>query len=762
MRKVFLLIIVWIASSEGYSQNFYFPATAYSDSAALELSMPSLAKVLIKQNKGDVASGFYPTLSVLPVLQVVAGEYNNAIHSLEEQLKAHIKDTLQSEITKFFLYPFMSAAASVGEGNKKSFQESYDGEIQHAYESLSSNASDFLASFIGGSEKPPFKNMFHSRINNIKTSGNDSISTQEAIDLCELYLNSELFEELFRAGKIIFSSNLQKKYLIEDSILIKMPDGGHLSATIVKNQNMAKKQPAVLLYNIYPGGDTKEAIDAVDKGYVGVVVNTRGKRLSTDPIMPFEKDAEDAWHIIDWISKQSWCDGKIGMYGGSYLGFSQWAATKNLHPALKTIIPMVSVGPGIDYPNHNGIFMSYMLRWIHFVSNNKTLDLADFGDSEKWNKIFKNWYETGASFRSLDSLDGRPNEIFQRWLDHPVYDKFWQTMTPQREEFSKINIPILTITGYYDDDQLGAIHYFTEHKKWNQNALNNHYLLIGPYDHPGAQGFPQKLLANYKVDSVAVISIQDLAFKWFDYAMKDSSKPEILQDKVNFQVMGKNEWRHVSSLEKMNNDTLTFYLTKGEKSGSFKLEKMQPVKNSFINQTVDFRDRGFIRFEDDILAGVDRIIDSVVRNSKDEMVFVSEPLNQQVEINGSVIADIYASVNKKDMDLVMYVFVQEPDGKYFYLNRNLQRASMAKDRTKRQLLQPGKVERITMSKTYFTSKLVKEGSRIVIALGINKSPAWQVNYGTGKDVSEETIADAEVPMQIRWYNTSTIKIPVWR
>jgi len=47
-------------------------------------------------------------------------------------------------------------------------------------------------------------------------------------------------------------------------------------------------------------------------------------------------------------------------------------------------------------------------------------------------------------------------------------------------------------------------------------------------------------------------------------------------------------------------------------------------------------------------------------------------------------------------------------------------------------------------------------------LGINKSPAWQVNYGTGKDVSEETIADAEVPMQIRWYNTSTIKIPVWR
>lgn len=762
MRKVFLLIIVLIAGAKGFSQNLYFPPRAYSDSTTLELSMPSLAKALIKQNNGNPASAYFPVITVLPVLQVVAGDYKNALRSLEDQMKPPMKDSLISEVVGFLFRPFILAAVSFEEGNGKSFQTNYDDALQHAYQSLSGETAKMLASEIIGKGEPPLGSMLLGQIAAIRKSGSDSISSQTAINLCEIYLSKKLFEELFRAGKKVFAASIKENYQIEDSVLIQMPDGGNVSATIVKRRGLTGKQPAVLTFNIYPGGDTKKAIDAADKGYIGVVVNTRGKRLSTDTILPFERDAEDAWHIIDWIGKQSWCDGQIGMYGGSYLGFSQWAATKKLHPALKTIVPAVSVAPGVDYPNHNGVFMNYMLSWIHYVVNNKMTDEAEFSDTARWNDLNAKWYKAGASFRSLDSLDERPNAIFQRWIAHPLYDEYWQAMTPQKEEYSKINIPVLSITGYYDDDQPGAFYYYNEHLKWNQRARDNHYLLIGPYTHGGAQAYPAKKVSNYEIDSVASIQIHDVIFNWFDYVMKDSARPEILQDKVNFQVMGENKWRHVSSLEKMNNDTLTFYLSKGEKPGSFKLDTRKPVKNSFINQTVDFRERSFIRFEDNLLAGVDKIIDSVVRSSKDEMVFVSEPLSQQVEINGSVIADIFASVNKKDMDLVMYVFVQEPDGKYFYLNRNLQRASMAKDRTKRQLLQPGKVENIPMTKNYFTSKLVKEGSRIVVALGINKSPAWQVNYGTGKDVSEETIADAGEPLQIKWYNTSTIKIPVWR
>ncbi len=81
------------------------------------------------------------------------------------------------------------------------------------------------------------------------------------------------------------------------------------------------------------------------------------------------------------------------MIGGSYLGFGQWAATKKLHPALKTIVPQVAVGIGIDYPMNNNVFMSYMLQWARYVTNNKFTDEAEFKNYEKWIALYKAWYK---------------------------------------------------------------------------------------------------------------------------------------------------------------------------------------------------------------------------------------------------------------------------------------------------------------------------------------------------------------------------------
>ena len=112
------------------------------------------------------------------------------------------------------------------------------------------------------------------------------------------------------------------------------------------------------------------------------------------------------------------------------------------------------------------------------------------------------------------------------------------------------------------------------------------------------------------------------------------------------------------------------------------------------------------------------------------------------------------------MDIAWQVYEKTADNHYFALANNLQRASYAKDRSKRQLLKPNTIETINMNNTFITSKQLQKGSRIVIVMGVNKNPNWQVNYGTGKDVSEETIQDAEMPLEVKWYNNSTISIPV--
>ena len=591
-------------------------------------------------------------------------------------------------------------------------------------------------------------------------SNSDSISVSDAIALCRGYCSYIVYSKSNSISKKIIGDIESSKYIREDSVLIKMPDGGNIALTIVRDKKIGRPQPVVLMFNIYAGHDAGACKDAVQYGYTGIIANTRGKRLSTDIIEPFEHDAYDAYYIIDWISKQPWCNGKVGMYGGSYLGFSQWATAKHLHPALKTIVPQVSVGAGIDYPMENGVFMSYMLRWIHFVTDNKLTNDGDFRDDAKWESVYNNYYTKGTSFRSLDQVEGRKNNIFQRWLNHPSYDSFWQNMTPQKTEFAKINIPIFTTTGYWDDDQLGAMYYYRQYHLWNKNP--NYYLLIGPYDHGGSQGYPKPEMGNYKIDSVANIPIMNIVFKWFDHVMKDSSLPAILKDKVNFEVMGSNKWRHVPSLDKMHNDSIVFYLGNKMNDKRYALLEKRPTAG-FIHQEVDLANRKETDFYNggDISA-FEKIIDSSLKLRRDQLVFVSEPINKPFAISGSYAASIMASINKKDIDLAIELYEQTPDGKFMALSETMQRASYARDRSKRQLLQPGKIETINFNNTFITSRQLQKGSRIVVVMGINKNPSWQINYGTGKDVSDETIKDAAIPFDIKWYNSSYINIPILR
>lgn len=391
-----------------------------------------------------------------------------------------------------------------------------------------------------------------------------------------------------------------------------------------------------------------------------------------------------------------------------------------------------------------------MLQWINYVTNNKLTDEADFNNFTKWDSINTAWYKSGKSFRALDTISGKPNRIFQRWLDHPGYDQYWQKMVPYKEDFANINIPILTTTGYYDDDQIGALSYFKAHHQYNKNA--NHYLVIGPYDHGGAQSFGFTFVNGRPIDPVARISIDDLAFSWFDYILKNGKKPALLKDKINFQVMNTNTWKHVPSLEKMHNSTLKFYLRDRKSSPSvFNL----PTEKSFIKQTVDFKNRD----QKDTYHSVSKTDSIKTTNS---VYFESEVLGKDLIISGNPAGFFNVSINKKDFDTDTYLYQIQPDGKAVLLSTHMVRASYAKDNALRQLIEPGKIEQIPIKNSIFISKKIEKGSRLVLLAGVNKSPSWQINYGTGKDVSDETIKDSGEPLEIKWYNDSYVEIPIYQ
>ncbi|UKB84604.1 CocE/NonD family hydrolase [Chryseobacterium sp. MEBOG06] len=580
---------------------------------------------------------------------------------------------------------------------------------------------------------------------------NDSISLKNAVLLCRNYNTHITIEKTFSIAERVLKKLDKENFLVKDSIIVKTEKDKEISLYYVLNKKIEQPLPTILHFSVYSRNSDSHILQSkisADKGYNIVNASSRGVSMSNGTIIPFEFEINDVNQVIDWIIKQPWSNGKVGMLGGSYDGFSQWAATKNLHPALKTIIPSASVGFGIDFPMFNNSYSPYMLRWLSYVK--KETDYKLFSDEKEWLSVYNSYYKSGIAFNKLDSMYGGQNPIFQEWLKHPSFDVFWRSKMPYKKDFSKINIPVLTFTGYYDADQRGAMYYFNEHYKYNKNA--NHYLVMGPYSHAGVVSGVSENYKGYMIDPVANIDIEDLSYQWFDYILKGSKKPEFLKDKVNFQIMGSNRWMSAPSLDKITSRKLKLFFNKTT------LQELKP-EPGFIAQKIDFLER------EDTLKSLDseKILDNAIDETfiKYKLIFESDAFDKPTEIIGNFTGELKASINKKDMDITMEFYEKLHNGQYLKLCHDyFARVSYAKDNTKRRLLKPFVKESIPIHNTFSTGRKIEKGSKLILVLGIRKSADAQINYGTGKDVSSETIADAKEPLDIKWYTDSYIEVSV--
>jgi len=745
--KIVLFLIVSLIYTKTIAQDIPLASKELNDSISIDNAIKKLSERLIKLEEEKKEKKF----SKLLRYYIGAKKYDKSLVSIDSfRIKNKNKYPEYTQVL-FVVYEIYNKATIK---SKKTFDLSFRKVLRTKIDEVVEEEVKSALPYYFNSNLKELKEEFKTLLNEQKKK--ETISIENAELLVISYIKYIVAKKTTKHASEIFEKIKHEKFIIENDKLITTKDGAEIAITIIRPR-IKEALPAILNFSIYAGGfDEYYAMEAANNGYIGIVANTRGKRKSKNTIEPFEHDGKDAYAVIDWVSKQSWCNGKVGMYGGSYLGFSQWAATKKLHPALKTIIPQVAVGIGIDYPMHNNVFMSYMLRWIHYVENNKTTDDKDFNNNKKWDSLYNTWYKSGLAFNTLDSLNSKRKKTFQKWLNHPSYDDFWKDMVPYKKEFKKINIPVLTITGYYDDDQRGAFYYFNEHYKHYNNP--EHYLLIGPYDHGGAQAFPQNKIQGYEIDSVAIINIYKLVFEWFDYQLKGKPKPEPLKERFNFQIMGSNQWEHKSRLKDFNKKKLSFYLSSKKNQSRYSLSPKKAGSNNYIEYELDFKNRNDADNYQDPYTEV-KIIDSIIKLPHG-IAFETKAFEKDINIVGSITAELKFITNKKDFDYNIRFYIIEPDGHYFFLNENIGRASYVKDKEKRHLLKPNKKECLKITNTFFTAKKIIKGSKLLVNIGVNKNPHWQINYGTGKDVSIETIEDATIPLKIKWSSDSKINIPI--
>lgn len=733
------------------AQGIPLPRAVRGDSARLAQAMPAVARAVLAQYRGASRDD---SLNTRFRLQLIAGDATDALETLAVlRRERHARDSVfaPTEYSQYELfartYAQRAAAAPV-----------YRAAVRRAFLAMDAPMSDGVAYRVAASFSFDLA-AARAQLTEALASAPDTLSLMQAVALSRQYFVYDVYRRLLPVMAPVLREAEARRYAIVESAAVPLRDGATLTATIVRPRRLRGPQPAVLEYTIYADAENRRtALEMAAQGFVGVVATPRGKRASGGPIRPWETEAQDARDLLTWISRQPWSNGAVGMLGGSYAGFTQWAAAGTLHPALKTIVPAAAVAPGVDMPRENGVVLSFQYSWAHYVSNTRGLDTTSYRDGARWARLDSTWFARGAAYRALPAIDGVPNPTFSRWLEHPTFDAYWQRMMPSADRYAQISIPVLSITGYFDGAQPGAMHYLHAHLAARPSA--NHTLLIGPWDHFGSQGRPRPVLGDLRLDPVANVDIRALIYDWMRHVLRGAPRPALLADRVNFQVIGTNRWEHRPSLAAMSTDTLVLRLqpaARGDTDGRLTPgdgRDATAARDTAAVLQVDLADRtrtsgAFISVADDT---------TLTRTNG--VVFTSAPLPAATIISGAFIADALLSVSARDVDLAWTLYERTTTGVYRQLSYHLGRASLARDPSRRELLTPGVPTRLPLRGARITSRTIGAGSQLVLVVQVNKNAESQVNYGTGKDVSDETINDATSPLRVTLFGATTLRIPL--
>ena len=742
------------------AQQFDFPSVAVEDSAMLSKSMTSLAGAVIEVYRDDDREKY---LDNLFRLQIVAGRYGEATKTLNDLRVLGAKSASPQAQANNVQYEIFARAKAMQGEDTLSFDEAFQRAFREMFVHLDDRSSALVMRALSIVDPSSMQRDFRDALERQK--GKNVILLPDALELIRAFQVADTYHAFNPLIPALIAEDDERRYVIDKDVPVKTPEGATICTTVVRPRPPLGHLPTLLNFTIYadPNKVMGEARRTASNGYAGVEGLTRGKGCSPEKAIPYEHDGRDAAAVIEWIARQPWSDGRVGMYGGSYEGFTQWAAAKHIPKALKALMPCVPVGPGIDVPMDGNVFMNFVYPWPFYTTNNKTLDDSTYNDRKRWDQLNRNWYVSGQAYRNLEKIDGTPNPIFNRWLDHPTYDAYWQGMIPYKKEFARIKIPVLATAGYFGGGPGAAVYYLMQHHKYRPEA--EHYLVIGPYDHVrghrgtiGVLGGATKVLAGYELDPVAQLDIGELRYQWFDYVFKGAPKPALLKDKVNYQVMGANVWKHAPSVAAMSNRTLRLHLSAERSRDHYRLTESKPADDRFVAQTIDFTDRSDVDRilpRDDIVAKVIDIPNSIE--------FVGEPFTKSIEMSGLFSGRLSLITNKKDFDFNIALYELTSKDEYILLSTYQTRASHVGDIIHPRLLTPGKRQRLDFKSVRLTSRQLQAGSRLVVVFGVIKQPDLQINYGTaGKDVSDETIADVKEPLTIKWFGDSFIDIPVGR
>lgn len=513
---------------------------------------------------------------------------------------------------------------------------------------------------------------------------------------------------------------------------IPMRDGINLS-TDIYFPNAEGCYPLILQRTPYDNSNPASAAIAqffFEHDYIFAIQDVRGRCDSDGEWDPWMNEGPDGFDTIEWLARQPWCNGKIGMMGGSYLGFVQWMAARECPPHLTALAATVSLGRwGHEFPVMNGKVNLETLHWLDLVGG-RTQQFASYNVENPvvdWNYIVRT-----RPMIDMDKTLGRTNTVWRTWLEHiDLDDDYWKKITLQKADFQRINLPVMHITGWFDDDQVGALHYYNgmmEHSP----ARGHQYLLIGPWDHAGTR-LPKTQLGDLTFPENALHDFKAIHLRWFNHWLKGMDNGVRQDVRVRLYAMGDNKWKEYPTWPVPGLRLTPFYLHSNgnaiSRQGDGTLDFDEPIQEPEDRYTYDPEDPtpGMRNFPQDYYLPIEQ---SFAEERQDVLVFTSAPLEMELEVSGIPYAMLYAASDAVDTDFAVVLCDVFPDGRSIRLAENILRASYRDSLEHPTPIEPGRVYcyRIELNSI---SNVFLPGHRIRIDVMSARYPTWSRNPNTG-------------------------------
>jgi len=481
-------------------------------------------------------------------------------------------------------------------------------------------------------------------------------------------------------------------------------------------------------------------------GFAFVAVDVRGRGNSGGTFRPLIQEAQDGHDVVEWVARQPFCDGRVGMYGGSYLGYAQWVTAAKFPPHLVTIAPTAAPFAGIDVPMRNNIFSPYYSYWLTTLSG-KVAQLRSSSDESLWKEKYRSWFESGRSIRDVDVVFGNPSNTFQEWLGHPELGPYWDSYNPTERAYSQLHIPILTITGAYDGDQPGALEHYRRHMRHaTRDARARHFLVIGPWNHVGC-ALPCAEFEGLKIGAAGVLDMYDLHVEWYSWTMQNGPRPRLLCANVVYYVTGAEEWHYANSLEEVTAGTDPLYFQSFNNptdifaSGSLAAQPQVDARPDCY--VYDPRDVTCAKAESRLNSEMYLVDQTMIHELRGRrLIYHSGPLEQDTEISGFFKVIAWISIDQPCTDLRIWVHEIDLKGDSVLLSVDSLRARYRESTYEALPIRTLEPLRFQFDHFTFVSRLIKKGHRLRVIIGPINSIYEQKNYNSGNRVADESIEDA--------------------